>query len=196
VPPPGWRTLDLGCGEGRVARDLAGRGHAVVGIDASPTLVELAREADPGSEYLLGDAAALPFDDASFDLVVAYNLLMDVEDMAGAVRETARVLVRGGRLCASIVHPIVDAGRFDGDEPDARFVFEAPYFERREYHGRFESGGLGITFHGYVRPVEDYTRALEDAGFLLDGFHEPADPGDDEQWKRIPNFLYLRAVRP
>jgi len=195
VPPPGRRTLDLGCGEGRVARDLAGRGHAVVGIDASPTLVELAREADPDGEYLLGDAAALPFDDASFDLVVAYNVLMDVEDMAGAVREAARVLVPGGRLCASIVHPIVDAGEFDGDGPDARFVFEEPYFERREYHGRCERAGLGITFHGYVLPIEDYTRALEDAGFLLDALGEPADPGDDEQWKRIPNFLYLRAVK-
>src|SRR5919199_1274804 len=91
VPPPGRRTLDLGCGEGRVARDLAARGHSVVGIDASPTLVGLAREADPDGEYLVGDAAALPLEDASFDLVIAYNVLMDVDDMAGAVREAARV---------------------------------------------------------------------------------------------------------
>ena len=193
VPPPGRRTLDVACGEGRIARDLAAHGHSVVGIDSSPTLVELAREADPDGEYVLGDAAALPFADASFDLGVAYNSLMDIEDMAGAVREAARVLEPRGRLCASIVHPLVDAGRFDGDDADAPFVFEAPYFERREYHGRFERAGLAMTFHGYVRPLEDYTRALEDAGFLLDALREPADPGDDEQWKRIPNFLYLRA---
>src|ERR671934_34649 len=167
---------------------------SVVGLDASPTLLEFARQADPEGEYVLGDATALPFEDASFDLVVAYNSLMDVEDMAGAVAEAARVLEPGGRLCVSIVHPIVDMCRFEGDEPDAPFVFAAPYFERREYHGRFERAGLGMTFHGYVRLLEDYTRALEDAGFLLDALREPADPGADEQWRRIPNFLYLRAL--
>jgi len=196
VPPPGRRTLDLGCGEGRVARDLAARGHVVVGIDASPTLVQLARAAHPEGEYVFGDAAALPFEDAAFDLVVAYNVLMDVEDMAGTVREAARVLEPGGRFCISIVHPIVDMCRFESDEPDTPFVFAAPYFERREFHGSFESGGLTMTFHGFVRPLEDYVRALEDAGFLLDGLREPADPGDDEQWKRVPNFLYVRAVKP
>ena len=96
VPPPRRATLDLGCGEGRVARDLAARRHRVTGIDASPTLLELAREAHPEGRYLLADAAALPFDDASFDLVVAFNSLMDVQDMPGAVREAARVLEPDG----------------------------------------------------------------------------------------------------
>jgi SAM-dependent methyltransferase len=196
VPPPGRRTLDLGCGEGRVARDLAARGHAVVGIDSSPTLVDLARQADPDGDYLVGDAAALPFEDASFDLVITYNVLMDVEDMAGAVCEAARVLEPGGRLCLSIVHPLGYVGDFDGDDPDAPFVFAWPYFERREIHETFEHAGLHMTFHGFVRPLSDYTRALEDAGFLLEALGEPADPGDDAQWKRVPPFLHLRAVKP
>jgi SAM-dependent methyltransferase len=196
VPPPGRRTLDLGCGEGRVARDLAARGHAVVGIDSSPTLVDLTREADPDGDYLVGDAAALPFEDASFDLAIAYNVLMDVDDMAGAVREAASVLEQGGRLCLSIVHPLGDVGEFDGDDPDAPFVFAWPYFERREFHGSFERAGLRMTFHGFVKPLSDYTRALEDAGLLLEALGEPADLGDDAQWKRVPPFLHLRAVKP
>lgn len=195
VPPPGRRTLDLGCGEGRVARDLAARGHSVVGIDASPTLVGLAREADPDGEYLVGDAAALPFEDASFDLVIAYNVLMDVDDMAGAVGEAARVLEPGGRLCLSIVHPL-GMGEFDGDDPDAPYVFAWPYFERREIHESFEHAGLRMTFHGFARPLQDYTRALEDAGFVLEALGEPADPGEDARWKRVPGFLHLRAMKP
>jgi SAM-dependent methyltransferase len=196
LPPPGRRTIDLACGEGRLARDLAARGYAVAGIDSSPTLVELAREADSDGEYVLGDAAALPFEDGSFDLVVAYNALMEVDDLAGAVCEAARVLEPGGRFCASIVHPLAYVGRFESREPDAPFVFEWPYFERRETHERFERDDLGMTFHSHVRPLEDYTRALEDAGFLLDALHETADPGGDERWMRVPNFLYLRAVKP
>jgi ubiquinone/menaquinone biosynthesis C-methylase UbiE len=195
VPPPGRRTLDLGCGEGRVARDLAAHGHTVIGIDSSPSLVDFARQADPEGEYLVGDAAALPFADASFDVVVAFNSLMDVEDMAGAVREAARVLEPGGRFCISLVHPLAYVGRFESREPDAPFVFEAPYFERRETHETFERAGLRMTFHSFVRPLSDYTEALADGGLLLDALHEPPLPGDDERWRRVPNFIHLRALK-
>jgi len=120
LPKPGRRTLDLGCGEGRVTRDLKARGHRVVGIDAARTLVRLANEADPRGEYLVGDAADLPFEDRDFDLVVAFNTLMDFDDMPGAVREAARVLDPNGRLCACITHPMRDAGRFATSDPPAR----------------------------------------------------------------------------
>ena len=131
LPEPGRLTLDLGCGEGRVARDLRARRHRVVGIDAAHTLVRLAKEADPGGKYLVGDAAALPFDDASFDLVVAFNTLMDLDDIPGAVREAARVVEPGGRLCACVTHPMRDAGQFAGSAPDSLFVISGQYFGKR-----------------------------------------------------------------
>src|SRR5215208_3333909 len=81
LPAPGRHTLDLGCGEGRVARALKARGHRVTGVDAAPTMIRLAQEADPSGDYVLADATALPFDDQSFDLVVAFNSLMDIDDM-------------------------------------------------------------------------------------------------------------------
>src|SRR5216683_5778127 len=81
----GLRTLDLGCGEGRVSRDLGARGHTVTGLDASASLLRLARQADPDGCYVLADASFLPFAPEAFDLVVAYNSLMDVDDMPGAV---------------------------------------------------------------------------------------------------------------
>src|SRR5438445_11435192 len=116
LPPPGDRTLDLGCGEGRVSRDLVERGHRVIGVDASASLVRVADDADAGSLYLRADAAALPLVDECFDLVVAYNSLMDVDDMDGSVREVARVLQPGGSLCACVTHPLADAGRFESRE--------------------------------------------------------------------------------
>src|SRR6266536_2846545 len=64
VPQPGRRTLEVGCGEGRVARDLRRRGHQVIALDRSRTLVRYAQAADPDGRYLVADAAALPFPDA------------------------------------------------------------------------------------------------------------------------------------
>ncbi|MFN5454666.1 class I SAM-dependent methyltransferase [Bradyrhizobium sp.] len=47
LPPPGALTLDIGCGEGRLSRQLTAGGHRVVGLDASPSLIAAARQADP-----------------------------------------------------------------------------------------------------------------------------------------------------
>lgn len=85
VPPPGRRTLEVGCGEGRVSRDLAARGHHVFAVDTSPTLIRLAHDADASVAYVRCDAAALPFQDESFDLAVFYNSLMDFDDMDTSV---------------------------------------------------------------------------------------------------------------
>ena len=54
LPAACGRVLEVGCGEGRVCRDLAARGHRVTGLDASPTLVRAAVERDPGGEYVVG----------------------------------------------------------------------------------------------------------------------------------------------
>jgi SAM-dependent methyltransferase len=196
VPPPGRATLEVGCGEGRVCRDLAACGHAVTGIDTAPTSLDAAREADPAGRYVLADAAALPFADAEFDLVVAYNALMDVDDMPGAVRETARVLAPGGRFCVGVTHPLRDAGGFASRDADAPFVLLDSYFGRRRFEGTVARAGLELTLHGWCYPLEAYARALEEAGFLIELFREPCDPGEDAQHRRIPLFLWLRALKP
>lgn len=188
LPPPGRRTLDLGCGEGRVARDLKALGHTVSGLDAAPTMIRLAQEEDPEGEYVVADAAAIPFENASFDLVVAFNSLMDVDDMPGAIREATRVLEPGGRLCACITHPMRDAGRFASREPDAPFVIAEPYFGKRRFEMKVARGGLEIHFKSWAYPLEDYVRAFEEAGLLIEALREPPDPD-----RPIPNFILIRA---
>jgi SAM-dependent methyltransferase len=88
--------VDVGCGEGRVARELTAAGHRVVGIEASPTLADAARDADPGFEVHVADAAELPLEDGVADLAVASMSLFNVDRMPAAVREIARVLEPGG----------------------------------------------------------------------------------------------------
>jgi SAM-dependent methyltransferase len=205
LPSAGRSTLDIGCGEGRVARDLKDRGHSVIAVDSSPTLLRAAGAADSQSLYILGDATRLPLRSKSVDLVVAYNSLIDIDDMPRAVSEAARVLEIGGRICICITHPLNDHGEFAGDDPDAPFVIAKSYYDRHPISLRFERAGLEMTFHSYVRPFEDYARALETAGLLIELVREPTASDEAlEHWgeghagerrRRIPIFLYIRAVK-
>ena len=202
VPGPGARTVEVGCGEGRVSRDLAARGHRVVGVDASPTLIRMAHLAGEKIDYVQCDAGALPFRDSSFDLAVFYNSLMDLDDMEEGVREAARVLTPGGALCASITHPMQDAGDFESRSGDAPFVIAGSYLGgRREIDVEVERGGLRMHFKGSAYPLETYFMVLERAGFVIEALREPAtgeppppsmDPGA-ARWRRIPVFLMWRA---
>lgn len=201
VPSPGRLTVEIGCGEGRVARDLKERGHRVVAIDASPTMVRHAREADPALDVRLADGVALPLEDESADLVVAFMSLMNVDDLEGVLRETHRVLAPGGRLCAATTHPLNTAGEFDSRARDAPFTLERSYFEEWTKSQRVERDGLAFTFHDRHRPLQSYTDALEQAGLLIESLREipnleTAPEPAAARWQRIPLFLHLRALRP
>ena len=202
LPPPRRQTLDIGCGEGRLSRDLKQLGHRVIGIDSSPSLLAAARESDASMDLRLADAAALPLDDACADLAVAFMSLQDIDDMPAAIIEAARVLQPGGRLCLAIVHPINSAGRFEGATADAHFVIKGDYLDAFRKADAVERDGLAMTFSSQHRPLEDYFIALESAGFLVEALREPKLPehaivaGPGRRWRRIPYFLHLRALRP
>ena len=203
VPPPGELTLDVGCGEGRVSRDLQELGHRVISFDASPTMLAGAREADPEGDYRLADAAALPLDDACADLVVAFMSLQDVDDMPGAVCEIGRVLRPGGRACIAVVHPLNSAGKFESDDDDSPFVITGSYLDESRTVDLFERDGYRMTFHSAHHPLEAYSRPLEEAGLLVEAIREPKSAtldgrpaGRTNRWLRVPLFLHVRAVKP
>ena len=94
------RMLEVGCGWGELAEWLAREtGAEVVATDLSPRMVELAR--DRGVDARLADVQALPFDDSSFDVVVAAWMLYHVPDLDRGIVEIARVLRPGGLLVAA-----------------------------------------------------------------------------------------------
>jgi SAM-dependent methyltransferase len=96
---PGERVLDVGCGNGQVARELAAAGAKAVGIDLSRQMVARARELAGGSaEFVEGDAQVHPFADGEFDVVVSRFGAMFFGDRRAAFRNLARATAPGGRI--------------------------------------------------------------------------------------------------
>jgi SAM-dependent methyltransferase len=98
---------------------------------AGEKLISAAEQAGSADYYRSAGAADLPFENCSFDLAVAYNVLMDIEDVTAALKEIRRVLRPSGTLVISIVHPFADRGQFADPEADAPFVVQKSYFVGR-----------------------------------------------------------------
>jgi SAM-dependent methyltransferase len=198
VPAPGRLTLDVGCGEGRLSRDLSVLGHRVVGIDASPTMLNAAAgHSNSACPFVLADAARLPVRSEAADCVIAFMSLQDVDELEAAIAELGRTVVPGGHLLMAVTHPANTAGRFAPDPEDAAppFVIEGSWFERRRFADTCERGGYTMTFHSEHRPLQVYADALADGGFLIERIREVGDPDPADRWSRIPLFLHIRAVR-
>jgi SAM-dependent methyltransferase len=192
-------ALEIGCGEGRISRELKTLGYVVTATDVVAELVDAAAEAHSAHRYAVADATALPFPEDSFDLVVAYNVLMDVENVPAAVREMARALRPTGELVVSLVHPFRDRGSFAGTGSEAPFVLRGSYFGRERFEGEEERGGLQMRFAGWSQPLEAYAAAFEQAGLAITRLREPMPEIGGRSyehlapWTRMPLFLWLKA---
>jgi 2-polyprenyl-3-methyl-5-hydroxy-6-metoxy-1,4-benzoquinol methylase len=183
LPPPAGLALDVGCGEGRLVRELADRGYDVVGLDASEALIEEARSADPDGRYEVAAIDALPVEDGAAQFVICVNVLPHVHDLESAAVELARVLAPGGALLIGTIHPLAHAGTYDEETGELRI---SDYYDRER-----EVVPLGEhTVHHERRTIEDYLRTLLGAGFVLTALREvPGETG------KLPLYLDLLLSR-
>ncbi len=180
-------VLDLGCGNGYLARRLAREGARVTAVDSSLRMVQNAKAHDPNDSmkirYVRSEASRLDgIFDASFDLVFANMSLMNIADAESAIHEVSRVLRNGrGRFVASISHPCFDIGSNSG------WVVEKPAYEQRKVYRKVrayrtpfsekvpwrvgnDERKFTITFH---RPLNWYARVLRMKGLALTALEEP-----------------------
>ena len=109
------RVLDVACGTGALARaaaDRTGADRQVTGFDRNEGMLAVARRIRPQIDWHQGDAAALPFADGSFDVVVSQFALMYFADRLAALREMRRVLEPGGRLAVAVWGPFERAASY------------------------------------------------------------------------------------
>ena len=99
---PDSRVLDIGCGAGRFCPIVADRGARISGLDATPALVEIARERIPDGDFAVGDMEELPWPDESFDLVTGFNSFFIAANIVNALAEARRVVRPGGSVAMTV----------------------------------------------------------------------------------------------
>ena len=176
----GRDVLEVGCGAAQCARWLAGQGARVTAFDLSMRQLQHARRIDEKLDraplrLVQAEATALPFADASFDIVCsAFGAVPFVADSALLMREVARVLRPGGRWAFAVPHPFRWALP---DLPDEEgLVVRHSYFDRRPYVEQDEDGAASYVEHH--RTFGDRIRELTAAGLALRDLIEPEYPED------------------
>jgi SAM-dependent methyltransferase len=197
-PAEGHRVLDLACGHGRAARELARHGAIVTAVDISQALLEKAQAHGPAAiRYVHADVAAAPqLPDASFDAVVCSFGLSDIDDLDGALATVRRTLTTGGTFVFSILHPcFAGAGDVSGAWPA-----NGSYHDEVFWRADGEYSTLRRQVGAQHRTLATYVNALSRHGLILTAMAEPAAPpqwstDDRRDAARLPVFLVARCRR-
>jgi SAM-dependent methyltransferase len=171
------RCLDLGCGGGHFVEVAVELGWAMTGVDDSSDQLRVARRRLPGVELVQADAAALPFENESFDTAMSTFTHTDLDDFPRAMAEVKRVLKRGARFVYVGNHPcFVGASQEHRDEGVPRLH---PGYRRA---GRWEAdeapgatpGGWRARLGSFMHvPLAEFLSAF--AGYVIEAVEEPAD---------------------
>jgi SAM-dependent methyltransferase len=171
------RVLDVGTGEGQVARTAAGLASGtVVGVDVTWAQISMARQRGGGPVYARALAQALPFPPASFDAVLASLVFEHIADLDPAIAEVGRVLRPGGRFLLFLNHPILQApgsGWVVDDVLDEQYWRIGPYLP---VNVALEEIAPGVVLPFVHRPLSGYVNTIADHGMYVERMEEPAPP--------------------
>lgn len=198
------RVLDIGCGEGQVARHVARTTGSsfVIGVDPSDAQLVVAEARGGGPRYLRGEAAALPVPDRSFDAAVACLVFEHITDVDGALAEVARVLAPGGTFLFLLNHPLLQvpgSGWIDDHILEEQYWRIGPYLTEDV---SLEELAPGVVLPFVHRPLSRYVNRMAAVGLFVEHMDEPAPPPgfvarapEYAAAVTIPRLLVLRARR-
>ena len=198
------KVLDLGCGDGQIARALAARGSDVLGVDPTQLHIDVAIERGGGPRYVLGGATKIPADDNSFDAVVACLVFEHIDQMDEAMTEVARVLKPNGQFSFFLNHPLLQtpgSGWIDDHiiDPPEQYWRIGPYLVETESIEEVEKDVYIRFIH---RPLSRYVNALLANGMNLERMVEPSPPAgflarapEYALAHTVPRLLYLRSTK-
>jgi ubiquinone/menaquinone biosynthesis C-methylase UbiE len=190
-------VLDLACGQGVLAREVARSGRRVVGVDISPELIRLAREEEVreplGVRYLVDDATTLAqVADASFDGVACNLALTDIDDLDAAFRSERRVLRPDGWFTFATVHPCFASPHARGVEVEGRTLMQVGrYFEEGRWYSDNPEGLRG-RLGSIHRRLSTILNALVEAGFHIERLAEPR--GTEDIVDKVPIYGEVAEV--
>ena len=202
------RVLDLGTGEGQLARAIIERQDGfVVGLDPTRSQIQVAQQRGGCVHYGLAGSDALPVADASFDAVVVCLVFEHVDALDASLTEVARVLRPGGRFVFFLNHPLLqtpDSGMIVDHmiEPPETYCRIGPYLPEAV---TVEEVQKDVRVRFVHRPLSRYVNGLIDAGLQLECMLEPAPPpgfiakaGEYEHdvVRTTPRLLTLVARKP
>lgn len=193
-------ALDIGCGEGRFCRMLAQNGIATTGIDPVQPMIKEAQRLHSDGTYTLGYAEQLEIPDESFDLVVSYLALIDIDDVEAAIAEMARVLRPGGHaLVANLTGFSTSSaphGKKTCGETGETFRPLGTYLEERRDWFEWD----GVRIRNWHRPLSRYMKLFLAAGLTLTYFDEPAPhsgPADRvDAYQQMPFLMVMEWQKP
>jgi SAM-dependent methyltransferase len=194
------RVLDLGCGEGQVARRATTHAGYVVGIDPTWGQLVAAQERGGDVHYGRGAAEAVPVRDGAFDAVLICLTLEHLDPFEPAIEETARVLAPGGRFLCFLNHPLLQApgsGWIDDHILEEQYWRVGPYLPDDV---AMEEVAPGIRLPFMHRPLSRYINVMSACGLLVEHMSEPPPPPgflaqapEYAAAATIPRLLFLRA---
>ncbi|MDQ6909878.1 MAG: class I SAM-dependent methyltransferase [Actinomycetota bacterium] len=193
-------VLDLGTGEGQIARLAAAR--RVVGVDCSAAQIANAQVQGGGPFYARADAGQLPLRDASFDAVVACLVLEHFDAADRAIAEAARALRAGGSFLVFLNHPLTQA-------PGSGWIDDTILEEQYWRIGRYlveettvEEVDKDVLIPFVHRPLSHYVNAMARAGLHIVEMQEPPPPAgfllQAEEYLEaatIPRLMFIRAEK-
>lgn len=192
----GKSILDAACGPGKYAEILLEKGATVTGFDISPSMVQLAKERNPGKGSFFAHDLTMPFEmleNESFDVVLCALAMHYVQDWNLTMQEFYRVLKPKGQLVISIEHPFFEYNYFNSEK----------YFEVEHVKATWKGFGTPVEVNSFRRPLSECLAPITNNGFYIDKLIEPKptkefealDPRHFKELNEFPGFMCIRAVK-